>query len=190
MTGRQLRQMISAELPSKAGSRISVQHGSSPLSLDRRIRQQGLGECATLSYVFVPVDFLAAWKYLQGEQVEEEEFSLHGLTRIEGIESAKQLLELPSSLQHLKFSGDFDESLAQANFPNGIKTMNFGSRFNAPLQSVTLPAGLQTLTFGKRSNQSLDGVSLPAGLQTLTFGNPFNQSLDGVACLCQQVCRP
>ena len=121
MTGRQLRQMISAELPSKAGSRISVQHRSSPLSLDQNLRQQGLGECVTLSYVYVPVEILAAWKYLQGEQVEDQEFSLHGLTRIGGVESARQLLQLPSSLQHLKLSENCDESLAQVTFPKEIK---------------------------------------------------------------------
>ena len=148
MTGRQLRQMISAELPSKAGSRISVQHRSSPLSLDQTLRQQGLGECATLSYVYVPVDILAAWKYLQGEQVEDQEFSLHGLTRIGGVESARQLLQLPNSLHHLKLDKIFD----------------------ATLHGVTLPAGLQTLTFGRCFNKRLDGATLPAGLQTLTFG--------------------
>eukprot|EP00435_Cladocopium_sp_Y103_P057833 s56_g20.t1 len=181
MTGRQLRQMISEELPCKPGTHISVQHGSSPLSLDQTLRQQGLGECVTLSYVYVPVDILAAWKYLQGEHVEDEEFALHGLTRIEGVKSARQLLQLPSSLQHLKLDRNFNESIAQVSFPNGIKTMIFGDAFRATLHGMTLPAGLQTLTFGQCFNQSLDGVSLPAGLQTLTFGKCFNQSLDGVS---------
>ena len=170
--------MISAELPFKAGSRISVQHGSSPLSLDQTLRQQGLGECATLSYVYVPVDILAAWKYLQGEQVEDQEFSLHGLTRIGG-ESARQLLQLPSSLQHLKLSEDFDATLHGVTLPAGLQTLTFGKRFNQSLDGATLPAGLQTLTLGQDFNQTLDGVSLPAGLQTLTFGHFFAQSLDG-----------
>ena len=124
MTGRQLRQMICAELPSKPGSRISVQHGSSPLSLDLTLRQQGLvGECVTLSYVYLPVDLLAAWKYFRGEQVEDEEFSLHGLTRIGGIKWEWQILELPSSLQHLELSRHYIESLVRVNFPGGIKTI-------------------------------------------------------------------
>ena len=170
MTGRQLWQMISAELPSKPGSHISLQHGSSPLSLDETLKQQGIvGESVTLSYVYVPADLLAAWKYLQGEQVDEE-FSLHGLTRIGGIESAQQLLHLPSSLQHLEL-GDLNEGLLGVNFlPSGIKTITFRVDFNQSLDGVTLPAGLQTLTFGWRFNQSLDGVTLPASLQTLTFG--------------------
>ena len=75
MTGRQLRQMISAELPPKQGSRILVQHGSRTMSLDKTLRHQGLlGECVTLSYVYVPIDMLAAWNYLRGERVEDEEF--------------------------------------------------------------------------------------------------------------------
>ena len=181
MTGRQLRQMISAELPSKPGSRISVQHGPSPLSLDQTLGQQGLvGECVTLSYIYVPVDMLASLKYLQGEQVEDEEFSLHGLTRIGGVKSARQLLQLPCSLQRLELSCLFNQSLAQVNFPRNIKTMEFGSCFDQSLDGVTLPAGLQTLIFGGDFNQSLDGVALPAGLQTLIFGCDFNQSLDGV----------
>ena len=199
MTGRQLQQMITARLPSKPGSRIAVQHGSSPLSLDQTLRQQGLaalaGECITMSCVYVRVDLLAASKYLRGEQVEEEEFSLHGLTQIGGVTSVQQLLQLPSSLQHLNLSVDFNDSLRQVSFPSGIKTMTFGnlldqsfhgvalpagSCFNQSLDGVALPAGLRTLACGDNFNQSLDGVALPAGLQTLTFGRCFNQSLDRV----------
>ena len=164
MTGRQLRQMISAELPSKAGSRISVQHRSSPLSLDQTLRQQGLGECAALSYVYVPVDILAAWKYLQGEQVEDQEFSLHGLTRIGG-ESARQLLQLPSSLQHLKLSEDFDATLHGVTLPAGLQTLTFGNAFSGSLQGVSQPAGLQRLTLGDCFDESLSVVTLPTGLQ-------------------------
>ena len=151
MTGRQLRQMLSAELPSKPGSRISLQHGSAPLSLDQTLRQQGIvGEGVTLSYVYVLADLLAAWKYLRGEQVEDEEFSLHGLTRIEGIKLAQQLLQLPSSLQHLKLDDQFNESLVGVNFPSGLQTLSFGHDFDQRLDGVTLPEGLKSLIFGER----------------------------------------
>ena len=69
--GRQLQQMISA-----ARTRWRMRH---------------LVLC-------VPMDMLAAWKYLRGKQVEDEEFSLHGLTRIEG-------------LQHLELRANFNGSL-------------------------------------------------------------------------------
>ena len=124
------------------------------------------------------VDMLAAWKYLDGEQVEDEEFSLHGLTRIEGIHSAWQLQDLPSSLQHLELADRFNESLARVKFPGGIKTIIFGWNFNQSLDEVTLPAGLQTLTLGDHFNESLADVTLPAGLQTVTFGNFFVQRRD------------
>jgi len=179
MTGRRLRQMLSAELPSKPGSRISLQHGSSSLSLDQTLRQQGIiGEGVTLSYVYVPADLLAAWKYLQGEPAQDEEFSLHGLTRIEGWILCR-LLHLPSSLQHLKLD-EFNESLVGVNFPSGIKTIIFSCKFNRSLDGVTLPAALQTLDFGDDFDQSLDGVTLPAALKNLIFGDRFNQSLEGV----------
>ena len=58
-----------------------------------------------------------------GQQVQDEEFSLHGLTRIGGIDSAWQLQDLPSSLQHLDFCDEFTESLVQVHFPSGIKTL-------------------------------------------------------------------
>ena len=178
MTGLQLRKMICAELPSKPGSRISVQHGSSPLRLDLTLRQGSLANASPCP--MSTVDMLAAWKYLDGEQVEDEEFSLHGLTRIEGIHSAWQLQDLPSSLQHLELADRFNESLARVKFPGGIKTIIFGWNFNQSLDEVTLPAGLQTLTLGDHFNESLADVTLPAGLQTVTFGNNFHQCLDEV----------
>lgn len=165
--------MIS-ELPSKSGSRITVQHGSSPLSLKQTLRQRGIvGEGVTLSYVYVR-------GYLAGAQVDDDEFSLHGLTRIGGIEWARQLEGLPSSLQQLELGDRFNDWLQQTSFPSSIKTMTLGYDFNRSLDGVTLPADLQTLTFGYRFNRSLDGVTFPASLQTLIFGSGFNQSLDGV----------
>ena len=107
MTGRQLRKMISAELPSKDGSRILLQHRSSPLSLDQTLRQQGIvGEGVTLSYLWIPVNVYAAWQYLQGEPVEDQEEPLEGLTQIEvlfeRITRVDELLQnLPDSLEHL-----------------------------------------------------------------------------------------
>ena len=99
--------------------------------LDQTLRQQGLvGEFVTLSYVYVPME-LAAWKYLRGEQVEDEEFSLHGLTRIEG-------------LQRLELRANFNGSLAQfrVTLPAALQTLTFGSGFNQTLD-VPLPARLQ-----------------------------------------------
>eukprot|EP00913_Durusdinium_trenchii_P019699 g18519.t1 len=48
MTGRELRKMISDMLPAKAGSCISVQFGSTPLSLEQTLMQQGIVGCVVL----------------------------------------------------------------------------------------------------------------------------------------------
>ena len=107
-------------------------------------------------------------------------FSLHGLTRIEGVQWLTQLQHLPGSLQHLDLGDGFNQSLVQVNFPNNLKTLTLGG-FNQSFNGVTLPTGLQTLAFGGSFNQSFDRVALPAGLQTLTFGKRFYQSLARVA---------
>ena len=120
MLGRELYQMISERLPMRPGARLSVQNGSSPLSLRLTLKQQGMpAASATLSCVYLPVNLLAAWKYLEGEKVDDEEFVLHGLTHIAGVESrdCDEILELPNSLQHLTLSNSFDDSLTRVNFP-------------------------------------------------------------------------
>ena len=183
MTGRDLYNMISAELPSKPGSRISVQNGQWPLWFGLTLRQQGFsGDCVTLAYVYVPVDVLAAWKYFNFGGEQDDECALQGLTRIGGNESAWQLQKLPSSLKHLELGDGFDEGLEEVNFPSGITTISFGRCFNQSLDGVTFPPGLQSLTFENfgQFNQSLAAVVLPASLQTLTLGYTFNQSLHGV----------
>jgi len=50
-----------------------------------------------LSYLYIPINLYAAWKYLKGRAVLEEEFALHGVTKIEGVESGNQLQNLPHS---------------------------------------------------------------------------------------------
>lgn len=109
----------------------------------QRVQQGLVGECVTLSYVYVPMDMLAAWKYLRGKQVEDEEFSLSmgELRRIEG-------------LQHLELRANFNGSLAQfrVTLPAALQTLTFGSGFNQTLD-VPLPAGLQALTLFRQKFQ-------------------------------------
>lgn len=173
--------MISERLPYK-GSGISVQHGSSPLSLKQTLRQQGIvGKEVTLSYVYLPVNLYSAWSYLQGLQVPEEEFSLEGVTGIKGFNSINPLeWHLPKSLRNLTLGWDFNRSLEHVNFPSGLQSITFGVNFNQSLEETHLPNGLRTLILGEMFNQSLDRVTLPSSLQSLTFGSCFNRSLDGV----------
>jgi hypothetical protein len=163
--GRELQRMISERLPYK-GSGISVQHGSSPLSLKQTLRQQGIvGKEVTLSYVYLPVNLYSAWSYLQGLQVPEEEFSLEGVTGIKGFNSINPLeWHLPKSLRNLTLGWDFNRSLEHVNFPSGLQSITFGVNFNQSLEETHLPNGLRTLILGEMFNQSLDRVTLPSSL--------------------------
>lgn len=150
MLGREFYQMISERLPTRPGARLSVQNGSSPLSLCLTLKQQGIAAgSATLSCVYLPVNLLAAWKYIEGEKVDDEEVVLQGLTHIAGVTSRTKILELPNSLQHLTLSEIFDDCLARVNFPQGLLELNFGHGFNQNLKGVVLPKGLKDLSFGE-----------------------------------------
>eukprot|EP00435_Cladocopium_sp_Y103_P054702 s1039_g17.t2 len=182
ITGRELQRMISERLPYK-GSGISVQHGSSPLSLKQTLLQQGIaGKEVTLSYVYLPVNLYSAWSYLQGQLPEEvPEEVLEGVTGIKGMNSINPLdWHLPKSLRSLTLGWDFNRSLEHVNFPSGLQSITFGVNFNQSLEETHLPNGLRNLTLGEMFNQSLDRVTLPSSLQSLTFGSCFNRSLDGV----------
>eukprot|EP00435_Cladocopium_sp_Y103_P061606 s370_g23.t1 len=204
MLGRDLRRMICERLPGKTGAHVVVQHGSSPLSLNQTLVQQGIveGGCVSLTCVYVPVNVAAAWRFLKGYQVDEEEFSLHGVTQLEGIQSADQLMRLPntlkslafadgfadpldlnilpSSLQSLTLPDEFDQSLDHVNLPSGLRNLTFGQLFNHRIDHLTLPSSLQDLTFGWNFNQSLDHVEFPGALQRLSLRGDFNQSMDQV----------
>ena len=86
--------------------------------------------------------------------MDDDEFSLHGLTRIGGIEWARQLEGLPSSLQQLELGDRFNDWLQQTSFPSSIKTMTLGYDFNRSLDGVTLPADLQTLALAAGSTKA------------------------------------
>ena len=180
LTGRELRTMICEKVPHKPGAGLFVQHGSLPLCLDKTLVQQGiLGDSVILSYVHLPVDIYATWSFVKRMQYTEKEFSLEGITKLVGIDSVNQLVDLPVSLRSLTFSHIFNEALDVKCFPNGLLSLTLGCDFNQSFD-VTLPSNLQELTFGARFNQPLDQVIWPSGLKRLTFGSQFDQSLDEV----------
>lgn len=72
-------------------------------------------------------------------------------------------LESVSQLTHLK------NLPLCVTLPTRLQQLTFSSEFNEPLDGVRLPPGLQQLSFGWCFNQPLDGVRLPAGLQQLSF---------------------
>ena len=205
MLGRELWQMILDQIPSKPGLQLVVSH-TSTLVLNENLKQQGLGgQRAQVSATYMPVNLLAAWRFAHGDSVEDEEFSLNGITEVTGVkETPSALLQnlpkslrsltfasgfnhqglhhvrLPQVLQRLTFGADFNQRLDHLTWPAGLQSLTLGGRFNESLDKVTWPAGLQSLTFGAYFDQSLDNVTWPAGLQSLTLGGRFNESLDKV----------
>ncbi len=93
---------------------------------------------------------------------------------------------LPSSITHLTFGGDFNQSVD--NLPNSITHLTFGYSFNQSVDKVVrsptgslvhqsvLPHSITHLTFGNNFNQSVD--KLPNNITHLTFGHGFNQPIE------------
>ena len=205
MRGRELWKMILDRIPSKPGLQLVVSH-TSRLVLNESLQQQGLrGQWAQVSATYMPVNLHTAWRFAHGHRVEDEEFSLNGITEVSGVseqtpallhnlpESLHTLIymsfnqeihhidiKLPPGLQSLTFGTNFNQSLDNVTWPAGLQSLTFGICFTQSLDKVTWPAGLQSLTFGAYFNQSLDNVTWPAGLQSLVFGYHFDQSLDNV----------
>ena len=102
MLGRQLWQMIWDHIPSKPGLQFVVSH-TSRLVLNESLKQQGLGgQRAQVSATYVPVNLLAALHFAYGHGVEDEEFSLNGITEVTGVSNKKLALlhNLPRALAH------------------------------------------------------------------------------------------
>ena len=154
MCGRELWNLILDEVPTKPGLQLVVSH-TSRLALNESLKQQGLGgQRAEVSATYIPVNLLAALRFAHGHRVEDEEFSLNGITEMAGVDAAT--------------------SASLHNLPKSLRTLKFAPGFNPRLDHVRLPGGLQSLTFGWNFNRNLDNLTLPAGLQSLTFGQRFN----------------
>jgi hypothetical protein len=199
--GWEVCQMISRKLPPKKGGKLTLQNHDAQLFFDQTLRQQGiLGKAATLSCTYVPTNLYVAWHSTQ-EDISEVDFSIEGVTRIEGITvSCLHLLprsietlsfghrfnlrlaetSLPNSLRSLTVDDAFDQSLEQVKLPHSLQSLKFGHWFNQSMQRVTLPSSLESLTFGHSFNQSMERVTLPSSLESLTFGHSFNQSMEEV----------
>jgi len=176
--GREVHRLVSQQLPSKRGSRLVLHHLASPLFLHKTLQEQEIaGKAATLSCTYVPTSLCAAWSYVKGFPISEEEFALEGVTQIVGTITTESLCRLPESLDILTFGDDFNPSLDQVTFPSSLQSLTFGVDFNQSLDRVTFPSSLQSLTFRHRFNQSLDRVTFPSSLQSLTLSVDFNQSL-------------
>ena len=177
LLGREVWKMILDQIPSKPGLQLVVSH-TSRLVLHESLQQQGLGG----QRAQVPVNLHAAWRFAHGGNVEDEEFSLNGITEVTGVDEATSALlhNLTKSLCTLTLAHHFNQGLHHVRLPAGLQTVTFGALFNQSLDNLTWSASLQRLTFPRDFNQSLDNVTWPAGLQSLTFRGDFNQCLDNV----------
>ena len=52
----------------------------------------------------MPVSVHAAWKFIKGFPVEEEELAVQGVTNVSGIEFEDQLIDLPETLEAWRVS--------------------------------------------------------------------------------------
>ena len=180
--GRDLWNLILDEVPSKPFLQLVAFH-TSRLALNESLQQQGLGgQRAQVSATYIPINLLAAVRFAIGDSVEDEEFSLNGITQVTDVSDKMPALlhNLPKSLRTLTFAHGFNQEIHRMRLPAGLQSLTFGHNFNQSLDNVTWPAGLQSLTFGQNFHQTLDNVTWPAGLQSLTFGQKFNQSVDNV----------
>ena len=94
--------MISEQLPSKAGAKLVLNHGTSALVLNQTLQEQGIvSETATLSCTYMPNNLYLAWCYVQGLATSEDEYELEGVTCLKVTAPGQYLHYLPESLQNL-----------------------------------------------------------------------------------------
>ena len=84
MLGREVRQMVSTQLPGKAGAKMALHHMDAELMLAESLEQQGIGgKTATLSCTYMQTDLYSAWRYVKGLPTPEAEFALEGVVSLE-----------------------------------------------------------------------------------------------------------
>ena len=85
MLGRDLWKTILHKVPCKPGIQLVLSHNSK-LALNQSLQQQGLGgQRAQISATYMLVNLLAALRFAHGGNVEDEEFTLNGITEMKGV---------------------------------------------------------------------------------------------------------
>eukprot|EP00435_Cladocopium_sp_Y103_P026530 s2628_g6.t1 len=202
MTGLELGRLVKSQLPGKLGAKIQLHHGAEMLKATNQIWLEPLPGIpdtdVTLTYairpalqVFVPASVHAAWQFLKGFPVDEEELALQGVTALAGIEFEDQLIDLPETLETWKHwhLGPILEKMPKLieivylrmsenrfhTLQLGFESRNFQPFAICPMKSQRK----ESLTFRNSFNESIVGVLFPNSLKNLTFGYRFNQSLAG-----------
>ena len=133
MLGRDLWKTILDKVPCKPGLQLAVSHNSR-LALNESLQQQGLGgQRAQVSATYMPINLLAALRFAQGCNIEDEEFTLNGITEVSGVSHDMPALlhNLPQSLLELTFAHDgFNQGLADVRLPPGLQSLTIGDEFN------------------------------------------------------------
>eukprot|EP00438_Fugacium_kawagutii_P025523 Skav228450 [mRNA] locus=scaffold1058:104593:105496:- [translate_table: standard] len=130
-SGVELGRMIKAHLPKKPGARIQVHFGAEILQASSHSwlpEALQLPDDVTLTYVFVPATVHAAWCYIKGFPVDEEELAVQGVTSLTGIDFDDQLIDLPETLE------TWDELLHDTDLAPTVSTttlFSFGSNIQA-----------------------------------------------------------
>ena len=91
----------------QAGIQLVLSHNSK-LALNQSLQRQGLGgQRAQISATYMPVNLLAALRFAHGCNVEDEEFTLNGITEMKGVSQKMPTLlhNLPKSLRTWVQSG-------------------------------------------------------------------------------------
>ena len=92
MLGRDLWKTVLDKVPCKPGLQMAISHNSK-LALNQSLQQQGLGgQRAQVSVTYMPVNLLAALRFAHGCDIEDEEFSLTGITEVARTEWRKACL--------------------------------------------------------------------------------------------------
>ena len=100
--GRDLREMISDKLPSKAGAFVSLAHEDLGLIiLQKTLQQQGLVGDITLCCVYTPTCIYGCWSLIHGYSISSDLESFEGVTELRGMRSCSHLQQFPKSLLSL-----------------------------------------------------------------------------------------
>ncbi|CAK9096228.1 unnamed protein product [Durusdinium trenchii] len=194
-------------LPPKPGGAVQLQFGPQPLEMETTLKNQGFSQETNLSYVYVPVSMLDAWRFFRCDIDEEEdatpEVASEGAQRVVSSGLGCRRKQLPANVRQLVLGNEVTKELEESwTLPNNLEALKMGIAFGGglpqnfqwpprllhltlgmghfDLHRAPLPETLQTLTLGARFDAPLRPNALPGSLKSITFGADFDQPLDGV----------
>lgn len=185
------------QLKLQPGRRFMILHNGSMLHLNTDLSDHDIyKEIGTISCTLLPTDLNAVQRFLQKQNVSDEEFSLQGITQLHcqdffgpfptSIQSLKlemscidiacmDILKLPHQLKTLMLDFQHRQIQSKHFFPEELKTLTL--KTSVPFNTLSLPTKIKNLTlWGPR--QTLGDIHLPTNLENLSFGWDFSEHLD------------